>query len=144
MQILQTFSIVFSIIICLVLVFLILIQSGKSGGLGIFGGGGSSTPFGVSTVDVVTKLTWWLVGLFFVVAILTAIAFAEGGPRVEAPTILNPATPRDANNGNTEKSGSTNGSNTEKSDGSDGDNTKAKNDNKNSKSRGGNSNKKIE
>ena len=140
MQILQTFSIVFSIIICLVLIFLILIQSGKSGGLGIFGGGGSSTPFGVSTVDVVTKLTWWLVGLFFVVAILTAIAFAEGGPRVETQPVLNPATPSDANNGNTGKPGS----NTEKSDGADNGNTKAKNDNENSKSRKDNSNKKTE
>ena len=83
MQILQTLSIVFSIIVCLLLLFLILIQSGKGGSIGIFGGGSSSTAFGASTMDVVTKFTWWLAAAFFAFAILAALAFAEGTPSLD-------------------------------------------------------------
>ncbi len=62
------------------MIFLILIQSGKGGSVGIFGGTGSNTAFGASTMDVVTKLTWWLAAAFFTFSILAAVAFADGGP----------------------------------------------------------------
>ena len=80
MAILQTFSLFFSVIVCLFMIFLILIQSGKGGSVGIFGGTGSNTAFGASTMDVVTKLTWWLAAAFFTFSILAAVAFADGGP----------------------------------------------------------------
>ena len=56
--------------------------------MGIFGGGSSSTPFGASTMDVVTKFTWWLAAAFFVFAILAALAFAEGTPSVPSTPSL--------------------------------------------------------
>ena len=79
-QILQTFSLILSALVCFLLVFLILMQAGKGGSMGIFGGGGSNTAFGASTMDVVTKFTWWLAAAFFALAILAAVAFADGGP----------------------------------------------------------------
>ena len=87
MAILQTLSIVFSVIVCALLLFLILIQSGKGGSIGIFGGASSTTPFGASTMDVVTKFTWWLTAAFFAFAILAALAFAEGTPSAPSPSL---------------------------------------------------------
>ncbi len=94
MPILQTFSLIFCFIICVTLIFLILIQSSKGGGLGMFGGGSANTAFGASTMDIVTKLTWWLVLGFFLFAIIAAISFSEGGiPEIqEVKNIQTPET----------------------------------------------------
>jgi len=59
MELLQIIVIAVFFVCCIVLIFLIMIQTGKGGSLGIFGGASSATPFGSSTVDVVTKATWW-------------------------------------------------------------------------------------
>ncbi len=80
MQFLQVLSIVFCAVICVLLILLILMQSGKGNSMAILGGASSVTPFGASTLDIVTKLTWWLVAAFFTLSILSAIAFAEGAP----------------------------------------------------------------
>ncbi len=82
MQILQLSLVILFFLCCVVLVFLILIQSGKGGSLGILGGAGSSTPFGSSTVDVVTKATWYGAAGFFILALLAAWAFADTGPKI--------------------------------------------------------------
>ena len=82
MQIVQTLVLILFFLVCAVLVFLVMIQSGKGGSVGIFGGGGSGSPFGASTMDVVTKATWWMTGVFFVLAILAAIVFADSGPTI--------------------------------------------------------------
>ena len=82
MQILQTLVLILFFLVCAVLIFLVMIQSGKGGSVGIFGGGGSGTPFGSSTMDVVTKATWWMTGTFFILALLAAIAFADSGPTI--------------------------------------------------------------
>ncbi len=87
MQILQTLILVLFFIACAILIFLVMIQSGKGGSVGIFGGGGSTTPFGASTMDVVTKATWWMAGIFFVLALAAAVAFADSGPQID----VNPA-----------------------------------------------------
>lgn len=79
MQILQTFILILFFVCCVVLIFLIMIQSGKGGSLGILGGGGSSSAFGSSTMDVVTKATWWGAIAFFTLAIMAAIVFADTG-----------------------------------------------------------------
>ena len=87
MEILQTFSLVLCAIICILLILVVLVQGGKSGSMGIFGGGSANTAFGASTMDVVTKFTWWLAVAFFCIAILSAISFAEGTPGgLEAPS----------------------------------------------------------
>ncbi len=82
MQFLQIALVILFFLCCGILVFLILIQSGKGGSLGILGGAGSSTPFGSSTVDVVTKATWYGAAGFFTLALLAAWAFADSGPKV--------------------------------------------------------------
>ncbi len=83
MQIIQTLLVVLFFISCGVLIFFILIQSGKGGSLGIMGGGGSSSPFGSSTVDVIEKATWYGIAVFLVLAIVSAMAFADHGIKVD-------------------------------------------------------------
>ncbi|MBE7437746.1 MAG: preprotein translocase subunit SecG [Spirochaetales bacterium] len=82
MQILQVSLLVLFFVCCAVLIFLVLIQAGKGGGLGILGGSSSGSAFGASTMDIVTRATWWGAGLFFALSILAAIAFADFGPRI--------------------------------------------------------------
>ncbi|MBL8018902.1 MAG: preprotein translocase subunit SecG [Leptospirales bacterium] len=82
MAIVQTLILVVFFICCTGLIFLILIQSGKGGSMGIMGGGGSGTAFGSSTIDVVEKVAFWFAIAFFVLAILAAVAFADAGPKV--------------------------------------------------------------
>ena len=82
MQVLQIVILAIFFIVCGVLIFLILIQSGRGGGLGVIGGGGSQSAFGSSTMDVVTKATWWGALGFFVLAVLAAIAFSDTGPKL--------------------------------------------------------------
>lgn len=76
----QTIILVLFFLTCAVLIFLVLIQSGKGGSLGILGGGGGNSPLGSSSMDAMTKATWYASILFFVLAILAAWAFAESGP----------------------------------------------------------------
>ncbi|MCX7811761.1 MAG: preprotein translocase subunit SecG [Leptospiraceae bacterium] len=75
MGFLQMFIVAIFVITSIVLIFFILIQSGKGGSLGIMGGA-SNTPFGSSTVDVVEKITWWGILIFFILSIISAILFA--------------------------------------------------------------------
>ncbi|MEQ9366436.1 MAG: preprotein translocase subunit SecG [Leptospirales bacterium] len=82
MQLLQTLVLILFFLICAVLIFLVMIQSGKGGSVGIFGGGGSGSPFGSSTMDVVTKATWYITAAFFILAIFAAIVFADSGPAI--------------------------------------------------------------
>jgi preprotein translocase subunit SecG len=62
------------LVICAVsLIFIILIQKGKGGGLsGTFGGGGAGGLLGSKTGDFLTWATITLVGLFFILLILMA------------------------------------------------------------------------
>lgn len=84
MQILQTIIVILFFVSSSFLILLILVQSGKGGSLGIMGGGGSGTAFGSSTVDVVEKLSWWMIALFFILAIGSAIVFSSSGPGLPA------------------------------------------------------------
>ncbi len=57
------------IIICLLLLFVVLIQKGRGGGLsGAFGGAGGHSAFGAKTGDVFTWITVVLAGLFILVS----------------------------------------------------------------------------
>ncbi len=75
MDIIQILTVTIFIISSLILMFFILIQSGKGGSMGILGGA-SQTPFGTSTVDIVEKITWWGILIFFVLSIISAIFFS--------------------------------------------------------------------
>lgn len=55
------------------LVIFILLQAGKGAGMGIFGGGGSSTTFGAQGGDVLTRITTVLGIVFFGVALIIAL-----------------------------------------------------------------------
>ncbi len=66
------------VIVCIALIVIVLLQSGKGDGLaGVFGaGGGSQTLFGSRTGDVLTKSTTALAILFMVLSL--ALAFFSG------------------------------------------------------------------
>lgn len=55
------------VVICLLLIFVVLIQKGRGGGLsGAFGGAGGHTAFGAKTGDVFTWITVGLATLFII------------------------------------------------------------------------------
>ncbi|WCL48299.1 preprotein translocase subunit SecG [Leptospira sp. GIMC2001] len=63
---------------CLFLIFLVMVQSGKGGSTGgMLTGGGSSSAFGASTADVMTKITRWSGVLFIVLALVLSFLFAK-------------------------------------------------------------------
>jgi preprotein translocase subunit SecG len=67
------------------LIFLVLIQRGKGGGLaGAFGGPGGSSAFGAKTSDVFTKVTVWTAGIWIVIAMLLVLLVNRGGARSSA------------------------------------------------------------
>ena len=67
---LGTFLTVIFVIVCLALMLLILMQSGRSSGMGIMGG--SNTAFGASSVDVITKVTGWFTVAFIILSLSIA------------------------------------------------------------------------
>ncbi len=73
MSILISIGTVLFAIICVILVVVILLQSDKSAGMGILGGGSSQSAFGSSTADVITKITSVMVALFMLGSLGLAI-----------------------------------------------------------------------
>ena len=71
--------IILYVVVCIALVVIVLLQSGKGGGLtGIFGsGGGGQTIFGARTGDVMTKTTTVLAVCFMVFSLVLAILSAN-------------------------------------------------------------------
>lgn len=76
-----TFLIVLHVFTCVVLVLVVLVQSGKEGGIGIMGGGGSSqTVFGSSGgANFFTKFTSATAAVFMITSIFLTIT--RGGQR---------------------------------------------------------------
>jgi preprotein translocase subunit SecG len=70
------------LIVCLALVSVILVQSGKGGGLagGAFGGATQTVFGGRGATDFVTKATIWLGITFFVTSVALAKMTTQGGP----------------------------------------------------------------
>lgn len=53
------------------LIFIILIQRGKGGGLvGAFGGAGGSSPFGSRTADQFVKVTMWFASIWILIIMI--------------------------------------------------------------------------
>jgi preprotein translocase subunit SecG len=71
MQILFYFILVVHIIVCLALIFIVLIQQGRSADLaGAFGGQGSQTAFGPrAAANVLTRVTTWCAVIFMCTSI---------------------------------------------------------------------------
>ena len=62
----------------LLMILLILMQRPKSEGLGAaFGGGVTENIFGAQTTNVLTRITGWLAGIFFVVTFLLSVLYAH-------------------------------------------------------------------
>ncbi len=62
------------IIISLLLIFIVLIQSGKGSSMSnIFGGGGMETVFGAETPTIMNKITAFLAIMFIITSVLLAI-----------------------------------------------------------------------
>ncbi|MCB1172051.1 MAG: preprotein translocase subunit SecG [Leptospiraceae bacterium] len=78
MDILQTITLILFSICAIALIFLVMLQSGKGGGLNLVGGG--NTGMQPTTVDPITKITWIAGAVFFLLAIGAAIVFADIGP----------------------------------------------------------------
>ena len=60
------------------LIIIVLIQSGKGAGMGLFGGGGSNTTFGAQGGNILTRITTVLGIIFFGLAIIFAIDKTSG------------------------------------------------------------------
>jgi|BarGraIncu00222A_1022003.scaffolds.fasta_scaffold157751_1 preprotein translocase subunit SecG len=70
-----------AVIIALLLIFVVLLQASKGGGLaGSFGGSGQfGTVFGTRrTADFLSKFTWWLGGSLMVLAVIVNLFFLSG------------------------------------------------------------------
>jgi preprotein translocase subunit SecG len=74
LELLQTPLTVLHVMVCFFLVLIVLIQPGKSGGLGAaFGGGGATQVFGGRGAgNFLSKTTWICAGLFFVTSMTLA------------------------------------------------------------------------
>ncbi|HEV3121897.1 MAG TPA: preprotein translocase subunit SecG [Isosphaeraceae bacterium] len=67
------------VFLCLTLIFLVLIQRGKGGGLaGAFGGMGGSSAFGTKAGDVFTKITMWVAGIWILVSMALVLLMNSG------------------------------------------------------------------
>jgi preprotein translocase subunit SecG len=81
-----TFLIVLHVIVCMFLILVVLLQSGKGGGLGVFGGGGGGSVFGGrGGATFLSKLTTITATLFMVMSIILARLSIDTS-RVEAAT----------------------------------------------------------
>lgn len=80
MQILFYFIVTVHIIVCLFLIFVILIQQGRSADLaGAFGGQGSQTAFGPrAAANMLTRLTTWSAVVFMITSLSLTILFVRG------------------------------------------------------------------
>ena len=77
-MIITVFLLALHILVCLVLILVVLLQTGKRADLaGAFGGGGSQSAFGArGAASFLSKATAWSAGLFMVTSILLGMRFA--------------------------------------------------------------------
>ncbi len=68
------FLLIFHIFISILLIFAVLIQSGKGSSMAnIFGGGGMETVFGAETPAILNKITAFLAIMFVITSVILAI-----------------------------------------------------------------------
>ncbi len=85
----------FFVLLCIVLVLIILMQSGSAADLaGAFGGAGSQTAFGPrSAATFLTKATVWCAAMFMVAALLISLRSPKGLPGIGSVLAKTPSTP---------------------------------------------------
>ena len=72
MEILQKVLTILFVINCVLLILLILMQSNRSAGMNLFGGGGSQSAFGSSSGNVLTKTTGVMATIFLLLGLTIA------------------------------------------------------------------------
>jgi preprotein translocase subunit SecG len=78
MTILINLCLALFVFVALLMVLLILMQRPKSEGLGAaFGGGVTENIFGAQTTNVLTKMTAWLAGIFFLLTFALSVLYAH-------------------------------------------------------------------
>ena len=78
MSILLNLLLALFVLVALLMVLVILMQRPKSEGLGAaFGGGMTDNLFGAQTTNVLSKVTGWLAGTFFVLTFLLSVLYAR-------------------------------------------------------------------
>lgn len=83
-ELLETPLSVLHVAACAFLILVVLLQPGKSGGLGAFGGGAAQQVFGGrGATSVLTKITWWTAGVFFVTSVTLAYLSSSTGDTLE-------------------------------------------------------------
>ena len=88
MAVLQTILTIVFVIASVFLVFMILIQSNRSAGMGLFGGGASQTAFGSSSGDVLTRITAILAAIFLLLALLMAFMKTDPADRERIKKVI--------------------------------------------------------
>jgi len=94
LKFLETPATVVHVIACLFLVLVVLIQPGKSGGLGAFGGGSAQQVFGGRGAgNVLTKTTWVTAFMFFSTSVFLAYLSSSSPDSLEAAAKKKDAAP---------------------------------------------------
>ncbi len=83
MEILQKVLTILFVVNCFFLVLLILIQSNRSAGMSLFGGGGSQSAFGSSSGDVLTKATGVMTTIFLLLGLTIAWLGTSGSSTIQ-------------------------------------------------------------
>ena len=84
MTILYNFLLVVFVVNCVLLILIILLQSNRSSGAGIFGGG-SGSAFGASSGDVLSKITSVMVGIFLILGLF--LSYLKSTSKVDIDTL---------------------------------------------------------
>src|SRR5947207_15981891 len=85
MSLLINFLLALEVIVGLLMILVILMQRPKSEGLGAaFGGGVTENIFGAQTTNVLTTVTAWLAGIFFLLTLVLSILCAPKGTSAPA------------------------------------------------------------
>ena len=84
-ELLETPLVVLHVLACIFLILVVLLQPGKSGGMGALGGASAQQVFGGRGAgNLLSKLTWWTAGTFFVTSITLAYLSSSTGDTLEA------------------------------------------------------------
>lgn len=83
-ELLETPLLVVHVSACLFLILVVLLQPGKSGGMGALGGAGAQQVFGGRGAgNLLSKLTWWTAATFFITSVTLAYLSSSTGDTLE-------------------------------------------------------------
>ena len=84
-ELLETPLVFLHVFACLFLILVVLLQPGKSGGMGALGGASAQQVFGGRGAgNLLSKLTWWTAATFFLTSVTLAYLSSSTGDTLEA------------------------------------------------------------